>query len=48
MKKTFCKKKFNSLLFTATFSLVIEYIMLLSDTIIIGNIFGENGVLCML
>lgn len=44
MKKCFCKSKFRSLFFTATFSMIIEYVMLLSDTIIIGNMFGEDGI----
>lgn len=44
MTKCFCNQKFRSLLLTASFSMVIEYLMLLSDTIIIGNIFGEAGV----
>ena len=43
-KKTFCSGKFNTLLLTASVSMGIEYLLLLSDTIIIGNIFGEEAI----
>lgn len=43
-QKSFCSEKFKTLLLTASVSTGIEYIMLLSDTIIIGNIFGENAI----
>lgn len=42
--QTFCSRKFKSLLFTASVSMLMEYLMLLSDTIIIGNIFGEAAI----
>lgn len=41
---TFCQKKFRSLLLTGTFSMALEYLMLLSDNIIIGNILGEEAI----
>lgn len=44
MKKSFCKQKYKSLLLTATFSMAIEYLMLLSDTLIVGNILGERAI----
>ena len=44
MNKQFCSKKFQSLLFTASLSMIVEYLMLLSDTVIIGNIFGEEAI----
>ena len=43
-KITFCSEKFRALLLTASISMGIEYIMLLSDTIILGNIFGETAI----
>ena len=43
-KKTFCSRKFHSLLLTASMSMGMEYLMLLSDSIIIGNIFGEAAI----
>ena len=43
-KKTFCSGKFKTLLLTASVSMGMEYLMLLSDTIIIGNIFGEAAI----
>lgn len=43
-KKTFCSRKFHSLLLTASVSMGMEYLMLLSDSIIIGNIFGEAAI----
>ena len=43
-KKTFCSGKFKTLLLTASVSMGMKYLMLLSDTIIIGNIFGEAAI----
>lgn len=43
-QKMFCSEKFKSLLLVASVSMGIEYLMLLSDTIIIGNIFGEEAI----
>ena len=43
-KKSFCSGKFKTLLLTASISMGMEYLMLLSDTIIIGNIFGESAI----
>ena len=42
MKKCFSNKKFRSLLLTGSFTVIIQYLMILSDTIIIGNILGEQ------
>lgn len=42
--KNFCSCKFKTLLLTASVSMGMEYLMLLSDTIIIGNIFGETAI----
>ena len=42
--KTFCARKFHSMLLTASVSLGMEYLMLLSDSIIIGNLFGEAAI----
>lgn len=45
MKKTsLAKEKFNSLLLSATLTMIVTYLMLLSDTLIVGNIVGENGI----
>ena len=45
MKKvSLAKKKFNSLLFAATLTMAVTYLMLLSDTLIVGNIVGEKGI----
>ena len=43
MKKSrsLCEKRFTSLVLTASFAMAIEYLMLLSDSIIIGNMLGE-------
>lgn len=43
-QKPFCAGKFKTLLLVASVSMGIEYLMLLSDTIIIGNIFGEEAI----
>lgn len=42
--KPFFAGKFKTLLLVASVSMGIEYLMLLSDTIIIGNIFGEEAI----
>jgi len=39
----FCEKKFRSLLFAATMSMLVEYLMGLSDSVVAGNILGENA-----
>ena len=36
-----CKMRFKSMVFTASFAMAIEYLMLLSDSIIVGNMLGE-------
>lgn len=41
---TFCSAKFRALLLTASVSMGMEYLMLISDTIIIGNIFGAKAI----
>ena len=33
--------RFKSMVFTASFAMAIEYLMLLSDSIIVGNMLGE-------
>ena len=38
-----CKKRFRSLVLTASFAMAIEYLMLLSDSIIVGNMLGETA-----
>lgn len=45
MKKSrsLCEKRFTSLVLTASFAMAIEYLMLLSDSIIIGNMLGEKA-----
>ncbi|MGN1318622.1 MAG: MATE family efflux transporter [Lachnospirales bacterium] len=47
MNECFCNKKFKSLLFTGTFTLAIQYLLMLSNTIIIGNILGETELSAM-
>lgn len=42
MKKRFCNKIFKSMLATGTVTVVIQYLILLSDTLIIGNLLGEQ------
>ena len=42
MKKYFCNKKFRSLLFTGSITIIIQYLLLLSDTIVVGQILGEQ------
>lgn len=42
MKKYFCNKKFRSLLFTGTITIIIQYLLILSDTIVVGQILGEQ------
>lgn len=43
-KASLAKAKFGSLLFSATLTMIVVYLMLLSDTLIVGNIVGENGI----
>ncbi len=43
-KASLASKKFNSLLFAATLTMIVTYLMLLSDTVIVGNVVGENGI----
>lgn len=38
------KTKFNSLLLSATLTMIVTYLMLLSDTLIVGNVVGEKGI----
>lgn len=42
MGKSFCNKKFRSLLFTGSITVVIQFLIIISDTIVIGNILGEQ------
>ncbi|MGN1338899.1 MAG: MATE family efflux transporter, partial [Oscillospiraceae bacterium] len=42
MKKYFCNKKFRSLLFTGSVTTIIQYLLILSDTIVVGQILGEQ------
>lgn len=44
MQKTFCAKKFHSFFLTAAFSMAIEYLMLLSDTMILGNVLEPDAI----
>ena len=39
--RSLCELRFRSLVLTASFAMAIEYLMLLSDSIIIGNMLGE-------
>lgn len=41
MKNYFCNKKFRALLLTGSITTVIQYLLILSDTVIIGNILGQ-------
>lgn len=42
MKQNFCNQKFRSLLLTGSITIVIQYLILMSDTLVIGNILGEQ------
>ena len=42
MRNSFCNKKFRSLLFTGSITVIIQFLLMISDTIIIGNILGEQ------
>ncbi|MGN0173946.1 MAG: MATE family efflux transporter [Acutalibacteraceae bacterium] len=42
MGKYFCNKKFHSLLFTGSVTIIMQYLLILSDTIVVGNILGEQ------
>lgn len=42
MRKTFCSKQFRSLLFTGSITVVIQFLLVISDTVVIGNILGEQ------
>ena len=43
-KLNFTNKKFHSLLATATFSVAMECLILLSDTIVVGQLIGDDGI----
>jgi len=43
-KVSFCGKKFNSMLLSATIVMIVVVVLLLSDLAIAGNIIGENAV----
>lgn len=43
MGKHFCDRKFRSLLLTGSITIVIQYLLIISDTIVIGNILGEQA-----
>ena len=42
MKNYFCNKKFRALLLTGSVTTVIQYLLILSDTVVIGNILGQE------
>lgn len=42
MKNSFCEKKFRSLLLTGSVTVIIQFLLMISDTIVIGNILGEQ------
>ncbi|MGN0115826.1 MAG: MATE family efflux transporter [Acutalibacteraceae bacterium] len=42
MRNSFCNKQFRSLLLTGSVTIIIQYLLILSDTVIIGNILGEQ------
>lgn len=43
MSKNFCNTKFRSLLLAGSITIVIQYLLVISDTIVIGNILGEQA-----
>ena len=43
MIKKLCDQKFKRLWLTSTFAMLVSYLMLLTDTIIIGTILGETA-----
>jgi len=43
-KAGFCERKYRSLLATATLTIAVIFVMLLSDSVIAGHFFGETGV----
>lgn len=43
MGKHFCDRKFRSLLITGSITIVIQYLLIISDAIVIGNILGEQA-----
>ena len=43
-KLDFTQKKFHSLLLTSTFTMVVECLILLSDTVVVGHLIGEDGI----
>lgn len=42
MKNYFYNKKFRALLLTGSVTTVIQYLIILSDTVVIGNILGQE------
>lgn len=40
---TYAEKKFKALLFVSTLSMVLEYLVILVDNIIVGNVLGEEA-----
>lgn len=47
MKKDFSSAKFRVMLVTSSFTLAIQFLMLLSDNFIVGNIVGQQAVAAM-
>lgn len=43
MRNTFCNKQFRSLMFTGAVTVVIQFLLVISDTIVVGNILGEQA-----
>ena len=43
MRNTFCNKQFRSLMFTGSVTVVIQFLLVISDTIVVGNILGEQA-----
>lgn len=43
-KVSFANSKFNSMLIMSTFTMLVSYFVILSDTIIAGHIIGESGI----
>lgn len=43
-KKLFCEERFKAMMLTATFSMAIQYLLMLSDNIVVGHMIGEEGV----
>ena len=44
LKKNFISEKFKSIFLVSTLSMLVEYIVMLSDNVIAGNLVGERAV----